>query len=549
MVNPIKTLTVAQAIVEIIKQEKIDYVFSVPGESYLPLLDALYDNKEIKLISARHEGGAAFMAEGYGKTMRKPGIVMATRGVGAANLSIGVHTAYQDSTPMVVFLGQVRSDFRGREGFQEVDFEQFFAPLTKWAVEINNPKRTFELVQKAFFIARSGRPGPVVVSLPEDILSMEVKEKIQPYVHRSKPSPSIDELSEIERILKRAKRPLILAGGGVKLAKAEEELIAFAEKYSLPVMSAFRRHDVFPNSHGLYAGHLGIGTDEKIIETVGKADVILAIGTRLSEVTTQDYALIHPDHHLIHIDISEETLHKVYTPDIAILSDAKEALHALKTLPLSREWKEWSKVAHQSYKKASKLPDKASQILNDHIIKMLLQELPTNSVITNDAGNFATWLHRYYIFQEKETYIGPTSGSMGYALPAAIGAKLANPSRKVIALAGDGGFMMTLQELETAVRYNIPVIAIVFNNEMYGTIRMHQEIHYPGKVIGTDLGKVSFKKIAEGLGAKGYYVETKEQFDEAFLTALEKNCVSVIEVKTEQEHISVNQTITTLRNK
>lgn len=542
-------MTVAAGIVEVLKKENIDYVFAVPGESYLPLLDALHDTEEIKLISARHEGGAAFMAEGYGKATGKPGVVMATRGVGAANLSIGVHTAYQDSTPMVVFLGQVRSDFRGREGFQEVNFEQFFAPMAKWVVEIDEPKRVPELIQKAFYIARTGRPGPVVVSLPEDVLPKRAEMSFSPYLMSAKPAPSRKEVSGVASLLIHAKRPLIIAGGGVKLARAEEELKQFAEAYSLPVMAAFRRHDVFPNDHSLYVGHLGMGIDEKIVQTVKEADLLIAIGTRLSEVTTQDYSLIEEHHQLIHIDISLETIHKVYPPTLGIVADAKEALFALKKVSIQPKWTDWVKARRLAFKKTSELPKEAVRNINEHIISSLKEMLPTDAIITNDAGNFATWLHTYYTFRKKGSYIGPTSGAMGYALPAAIGAKLTEQNRPVIALAGDGGFMMTVQELETAVRYNIPVLTIVFNNEMYGTIRMHQEMHFPHKVIGTDLGKVSFKALAESVGADGYYVETKEQFDAALKASLERNTVCVIEVKTGKEQISANKTITQIRNK
>ncbi|HLS35148.1 MAG TPA: thiamine pyrophosphate-dependent enzyme [Bacillota bacterium] len=545
--SEIQQVTVAEGIVEIIKQEEIDYVFSVPGESYLPLLDALYDTENITLISARHEGGAAFMAEGYGKASGKPGIVMATRGVGAANLSIGVHTAYQDSTPMVVFLGQVRSDFRGREGFQEVDFEQFFAPITKWTVEITDPSRTPELIKKAFYTARTGRPGPVVVSLPEDVLSVQIKIQFSSYVSRPKPAPAKKEVDHIETILEKAERPLMIAGGGIKAANAEGELITLSEKYLIPVMTSFRRHDVFPNDHPLYVGHLGMGTDKEVVKMAKEADVLIAIGTKLSEVTTQDYSLINQEHQLIHIDISAEVLHKTYTPTCSIVADAKEAILAMQQMQVEPHWEKWARQSRDVFEAASKLPK--NMLINEHVIATLQSSLSEDAIVTNDAGNFATWLHAYYIFREKKTYIGPTSGSMGYALPAALGAKVVHPDKQVIALAGDGGFMMTVQELETAVRYDIPVICIVFNNKMYGTIRMHQEMHYPERVIGTDLGNISFTKLAESLGATSYIADTKEDFDAALQSALEKDGVVVIEVPTDKENISVNKTITQIRGK
>ncbi len=331
-----KTMTAAQAIVECMKIEQVRDVFCVPGESYLPLLDALHDEESIRLISARHESGAAFMAEGYAKSKLKPGVVMATRGVGAANLSIGVHTAYQDSSPMVVFLGQVHSKFRGREGFQEVNLDRYFGHIAKWAVEVNDADRMPELVQRAFRIAQTGRPGPVVVSLPEDVLPTEAAMSFGPATVKPKPAPSQEETDRVEELLSKAEKPLIIAGGGVKSAQAEDALVTFAEDFHLPVIAAFRRHDVFPHDHPLYAGHLGLGTNPKILETVEEADLIIALGTRLSEVTTQDYKIITADKQLIHIDISVDTIGKVYSPDVGITADAGEAL---------KKFLEWNSIS------------------------------------------------------------------------------------------------------------------------------------------------------------------------------------------------------------
>lgn len=544
-----KNMTAAQAIVEILKTEGIRNVFCVPGESYLPLLDALHDEDDIRVIAARHEGGASFMAEGYAKSALIPGVVMATRGVGAANLSIGVHTAYQDSTPMVVFLGQVHSKFRGREGFQEVDLDRYFQHIAKWTVEVKDPERIPELVQRAFRIAQTGRPGPVVVSLPEDVLPEEAEMRFGPATVKPKPAPAMEEIHEVEKLLAASERPLIIAGGGVKSAQAEEALLAFAEQYQLPVMAAFRRHDVFPNDHPLYVGHLGLGTHTNILQTAAEADVILAIGTRLSEVTTQDYQLIAQEQSLIHIDISYDTIGQVYAPDAGIVADAREALLALTNMTLSGNWEKWVKKRHQAYQGASRLEVSHKDGINKHTMKVMSDLLPDDALFTNDAGNFAGWLHAFYRFNQEHTYVGPTSGAMGYGMPAALGAKLAFPEKPVIALSGDGGFMMTIQELETAVRYQIPVICIVYNNQMYGTIRMHQEVHYPEKVIGTDLGMVSFKDMAASVGADGYVADTPETFSEALEKSLEKNHPAVIEVLTDKEQISVSSTITQIRNR
>lgn len=544
-----RTMTAAEVIVEALKKEGIKHVFCVPGESYLPVLDALHDESSIQVISTRHEGGAAFMAEGYAKSTLKPGVVLATRGVGAANLSIGVHTAYQDSTPMIVLLGQVHSKFRGREGFQEIDLEQFFGPISKWAVEVRDPKRMPEMMDRAIRVSQSGRPGPVVISLPEDVLPIEKEMTFRGSFIRPKPAPSKYEVMNVERMLKRAKRPILIVGGGVKSSKAEAAIIDFAEKYHFPVLVAFRRHDAFPHHHPLFAGHLGLGKSKYIDQMIEEADTILALGTRLSEVTTKDYTLLKDHHTLIHVDIHDETIGKVYSPDIGIVADLSQALQAFSSIDIAPTWQEWVFQKRNAYQKASKLKLTETDIINKQVIATIQKILPNNALLTNDAGNFASWLHDFYQFTKPHTYVGPTSGAMGYGLPAAIGAKLAFPDKKVVTLAGDGGFMMTAQELETAVRYHIPVIALVFNNNMYGTIRMHQEMHYPEKVIGTDLGTVSFEKLAESVGAKGYTVKTIDEFDTAFTEALAGDCVSVIEIITEKEQISVTATIEEIRTK
>ncbi|WP_181348169.1 thiamine pyrophosphate-dependent enzyme [Thalassobacillus sp. CUG 92003] len=539
-------LTSAAAIVACIKLEKVTKVFCVPGESYLPVMDAIRDEPAIELISNRHEGGASFMAEGYAKASGRTGVVMATRGVGGSNLAIGVHTAYQDSTPMVVFLGQVHSQFRDREGFQEVDVPRFFDPIAKWTVEIHEPSRVPELVQRAFRIAQTGRPGPVVVSLPEDVLKKQADMTFGKPVVRPSPRPSQSEVAAIEKVLHTAKRPLIIAGGGVKSSGAEEALLQFAEKYTIPVMAAFRRHDVFPNHHPLYLGHLGLGTHANVLGSVQESDTVIAIGTRLSEVTTQDYSILSKDQALIHIDIDDQTLGTVFSPDVGVVADAAEGLTSLLSMTLPSTWADWAGERRREYE--ASLREKDGSLTAMHQMVTILQKrLPADAILTNDAGNFAGWLHTYYQFKQKHTYIGPTSGAMGYGMPAALGAKLALPSRTVVSLSGDGGFMMTMQELETAVRCNIPIISIVFNNRMYGTIRMHQEIHYPFKPIGTSLGKVPFSEMADQLGAAGYYVRSPDEFERAILEAL--NCTKpvVIEVESDPEQISPSSTIEQIR--
>lgn len=548
MKQTIRNTTAAKAIVHCLKREGISHVFCVPGESYLPLMDAIFDEPSLQLISARHEGGASFMAEGYAKASGKPGVVLATRGVGGANLAIGVHTARQDSTPMVVFLGQVHSHFRGREGFQEVDLDRFFQPIAKWTVEIREAERIPELVRRAFRVAKTGRPGPVVISLPENIFLQDIAEAVVSDVDVPRPAPSAEDVRSVQEILQRAKRPVVIAGGGVKLAKAEQQLRLFAEKYSIPVAAAFRRHDVFPNDHPLYVGHLGLGTPKSIMETVKQADVVIALGTRLSEVTTQDYRLLSPGQTLIHIDIDSDVLGRVYPPEISILADCKETLLKLLEIAVQPSWRDWAAARRKQYEQVSTLPAEKRN-LNEAIIASLQQHLPNNAIITNDAGNFAGWLHAFFQFTEEHTYIGPTSGAMGYGMPAAIGAKLAFPERVVVSLSGDGGFMMTMQELETAARYHIPIISIVFNNSMYGTIRMHQELHFPRRVIGTNLGHVSFAELAKCLNANGIRVETEDQFTRALIESFNETKPTVIEVMTDPNQISVTATIDELRKR
>jgi acetolactate synthase-1/2/3 large subunit len=514
-----KQMTGAQAVVECIRREGVDHVFCVPGESFLSVLDAIYETEEIKLVSARHEGGASFMAEGYAKATGKPGVCMATRGVGGANLSIGIHTAMQDSTPMVVFLGQVNSHFRMREGFQEVNQENFFAPIAKWAIEITDTDRIPELVQRAFRIAKTGRPGPVVVGLPADVIDAAADMEFGPSTTVSKPVPSNSEVADALDKISQAKHPIIIAGGGVIRSGAHESLIQFAETMSLPVLASFRRHDVFPNQHPHYLGHIGLGTHKSILETVKSADLVLAVGMRFSEIVTQGYSLFSSDQTIIHIDIDPNSIGKVYNPAMGIVADAGEALQALLTsasdyAPVNRKERvDWIAGRRDLYEGwiAAELHQN-EKINMKKVIADLQRITPADAIITNDAGNFSGWLHQFYQFEKPGTYIGPTNGAMGYGFPAAVGAKLAHPDRIVVSLSGDGGFMMTMQEFETAVRYQVPVIALVFNNNMYGTIRMHQEREYPERISGTILSNPNFAELAVLFGGHGEQIEAHEDF-------------------------------------
>lgn len=547
-------MTASKAIVEVMVREGVEKAFCVPGESYLSVLNELYQHPQIRLIAGRHEGGISFMAEGYAKTSGKVGVCLATRGPGATNLSIGLHTARQDSTPMVVFIGQVERAFRGREGFQEVDLAGYFSHLVKWAVEIDDAARIPELVHRAFHLARTGRPGPVVVSLPQDMLDEMTEMEFQAVEVYAQPRPDREAVRAALRLLQASNRPLVIAGGGVTSTRSASELVQLAERLHLPVAVSFRRFTAFPNQHPHYVGHLGINAPQYLIKLVLQADVVLALGTRFSQIMTQDYTLLNPDTHLIHVDISPDELNKVYRPAIGIVADVKQFLRDLlaELDGQSSETKSRASYvvsAHKLYEEYSRVR-KAYDIdyVNlEGVMHDLQTALPHDAIITSDAGNFFGWIAKYYRFREEETYVGPTSGAMGYGLPAAIGAKLAYPDRPVIAFAGDGGFMMTMQELETAVRNRIPIVAIVANNNMYGTIRMHQEIHFPGRVIATELGNPDFAEWMKGLGGHGERVEKNEDFLPALQRALRSCKPAVIELRINPQQVSVVKTIDELR--
>ncbi len=545
-------MTAAEAIVEVMKREGVEKAFCVPGESYLSVMDAMYDSN-IELISGRQEGGVSFMAEGYAKASGKVGVCLATRGPGATNLSIGLHTAYQDSTPVVAFIGQVESFFRDKEGFQEIDLADYFSHIVKWTVEIREPERVPELVHRAFHVARSGRPGPVVVSLPEDILDLVAEMNFSEATIYAKPRPAIEAVAKAKDLLQAAKRPIIIAGGGVTHTKSAAKLVSVAEKLNSPVATAFRRFDAFPNDHANYVGSLGLSTPSFLIEAIKEADVVLALGTRFSQVTSQDYSLLEGSTKLIHVDISEEELNKVYHPTLGIVSDVASFLDDLLAL-LKQGYDSNTEVDYVAELRAEYV-DFATpkQVSGDGVVDLegvmhdLNNVLSDDAILTSDAGNFFGWMYRFYSFKQEGTYVGPTSGAMGYGLPGAMGAKLAHPNRPVIAFAGDGGTMMTVQELETCVRYNIPVIFIVVNNNMYGTIRMHQERNFPNRVIATELSNPNFVELMTSLGGEGITVQENKDFIPALEQALQANKPCLIEVITDPEKITVTSTITQLR--
>jgi len=537
-----------QAIVEVMKKEGVKKIFGVPGESYLNVLDAIYEDSTLSFISARQEGGASFMAEAYAKTTGDVGVCTATRGPGATNLSVGLHTAFQDSTPIVALIGQVEKKFKDREAFQEVEFSSYFSHLCKWAVEISDAKRIPELLHRAFHVARSGRPGPVVVSLPEDMQDEIVLDNHYAPIRVNSNRPNKDSIKQVIKELNQAEHPVIIAGGGVILSEATSNLIQLSEKLNIPVSTAFRRFHAFPNTHSNYIGSLGLGARKGLLEYIQESDLVLALGTKFSQMTTDDYTLINNQSKLIHVDISPDSIGKVYKPCLSIVADVNEFLKDLneKIKPDSKNDKlKLLKEANKQYVDFStpkKIDDKKDGYADmKKVIQDLKAYLPDNAIITSYAGNFFSWISRYYRYGEDEIYLGPTSGAMGYGMPSAIGAKTAEPDKVVVSISGDGGFMMTVQEFETAVRYNIPIISLVINNNKYGTIRAHQENKFPERVIGTNLTNPNFAELAKNFGGYGIKVDDNELFLNALKESLDNDKPTLIEVAVNPKILSANK--------
>ncbi len=473
---------------------------------------------------------------------------------GATNLSIGLHTAYQDSTPVVAFIGQVERGHRGKEGFQEIDLAEYFSHIVKWTTELNDPSRVPELVHRAFQIARSGRPGPVLISLPQDVLSEVAEMQFSRLKVHAFPRPDKLAVKQAKELLLSAERPVIIAGGGITSRRASKELVEFAELLSIPVATAFRRFDAFPNNNKHYVGRLGFGVPNYLTDLIDGADVVLAIGTRFSQVTTQNYSLLNPSSKLIHIDISADELNKVYPCELGIVADSKsfldDFLAECRGDKLESGDRSYAQKAREQFEEwVTPKPKYTEKFVNlEGLLYDLKKYLVNDSTITTDAGNFFGWLSRYYEFNQENTHVGSTSGAMGYGLPAAIGAKLARPDKLAVSFSGDGGFMMTVQEIETAVRYQIPIISIVINNNIYGTIRMHQEIHFPNRIVGTELSNPDFSQLAELMGGHGELVESNDEFIPALERSIASNKPAVIEVRTNPENITVTKTITEIVN-
>jgi len=526
----------------------VEHVFCVPGESYLAALDAFHD-AQIALTVCRQEGGAAMMAEAHGKLTGRPGVCFVTRGPGATNAAAGVHVAMQDSTPMVLLVGQADRSVLGREAFQELDYRAVFGGLAKWATEVPDASRLPEVLSRAFHIATNGRPGPVVVALPEDVLTGITDVPDAPPYVISETAPHPADLLATERLLATAKRPLLIAGGSRWDAEAVDRLVAFAEHYDLPVAVTFRRQMLFPATHSNYAGDLSVGANPALAAYARSADVVLLLGSRLSEIASQNYTLLDvpaPRQKLIHVHPGAGELGRVYRPDVAINTSPRAFLEAASTLAGHRDADRAAAVAEARniYLRWSEKPTTVPGSFNlGEVFCQLRDELPPDTVLTNGAGNYASWLHRFYRFTRYGTQLAPTSGSMGYGLPAGVAAARIDPSRRVVVVAGDGCFMMTSQEFATAVQYDLPVVVVVVDNGMYGTIRMHQEREYPGRTSGTNLRNPDFAAMAVAFGGHGETVRDTETFMPAFRRAIASGKPAIIHCITDPQALTPGQSL------
>ncbi len=546
-------LSGGQLVVAALRAHRVDMIFSVAGESYLEVLDALYDAPEIHLVTCRQEGGAAFMAEAYGKLTGKPGVLLVTRGPGACNASIGIHTAFQDSTPMVVLVGQVARHQIDREAFQEVDFRKMFAPLAKWVAQIDMAERVPELINQAFQVATSGRPGPVVLALPEDMLrDHSAAAVVGPYraVHAH---PGAADLAELRRLLATAERPIMLVGGGGWNDRACHDITKFAEANQLPVCCSFRRQDIVDNRSPSFVGDLGTGASAALVARIKEVDLLLAVGARIGEITSQSYSLMgipDPGKVLIHVHPGAEELGRVFRPTLPIQSGMSEfaaAAAALDLVPAPR-WSDWRAAVRSEYE-AGLVPSSAAGAALDvgKLMTWLRDRLPDDAIVTSDAGNFSGWPNRFLQYRRPGRQLGPTSGAMGYGVPAAIAAKLVHPDRLVVGFCGDGGFMMTGQEIATSMLEGVGPIILVFNNAMYGTIRMHQERRFPGRVVGTALKNPDFLGLARAYGVFGASVSRTEEFAPAFEEAAARKEAAIIELKMDPEMITTRTTLSEIR--
>jgi acetolactate synthase-1/2/3 large subunit len=525
-----------------------DTAFCVPGESYIALLDGLYESP-IRLITCRHEAGAANMADAYGKLTGRPGICIVTRGPGATHASVGVHTAFQDSTPLILLVGQVASDQEEREAFQEIDYRRMFGQMAKWVAQIDRIDRIPELIARAFATACSGRPGPVVLALPEDMLASASDASDALRFNAAQAHPGAEQLERLEALLRGAERPLAIIGGATWTSATSEAMREFFEANELPAGAAFRRQDALDNDSPSYVGDVGIGINPKLAARVREADLLLVVGPRLGEMTTSGYTLLEPPtpaQTLVHVHPGAEELGRVYRAELPILSGMEQFSSAVRDLRVEPRWREWTAAARAEYEDWQRHdPMPGTLDLGDCIAHM--RERVPDAIVTNGAGNFTVWVHRFWRWHRYGTQLAPTSGAMGYGVPAAVAAKAVSPDSTVVCFAGDGDFLMSGQELATAVQYELPMIVIVVNNGMYGTIRMHQERQFPGRVVGTDLVNPDFAAYARAFGAHGETVTETADFPDAFERALAAGTPAVLELRIDAEAINPRTTLSAIR--
>ena len=556
MKSDLKTRHGGRILADALAGHGVRAAFGVPGESFLPVLDGMHDLKDkLRFVICRQEGGASYMADAWAKLTGEPGVLFVTRGPGATNGAVGMHTAFQDSTPVVMFVGQVGNDFVEREAFQEVDFRRMYGPLTKWVAQIDRVERIPEYVSHAFHTATSGRPGPVLLALPEDMLFSDAAVADAPHFRTARAAPSPADMQELERLLSGAKRPFVLIGGGGWTKQAVDGLRAWAEAAGIPVGCGFRCQDYFDNRHPNYAGDIGIGLNPKLAQRVKDADVLLAIGERLGEMTTSAYTLVEspvPRQTLIHVQSGAEELGRVYRAALPINSNYEEFILALSAVRIKREeWQGRTRDAHADYLAWNKPVSMPGALHYGEVIAWLSQNLPEDAIVTNGAGNFASWLHRHFQYRGWQcgwrSQLAPANGSMGYSVPAAVAAKIAAPGRTVVAIAGDGEFLMNGQEFATAMQYRAPIIVLVVNNGMYGTIRMHQEREYPGRISGTELANPDFAAYARAFGGHGETVERTADFAPAFQRAVASGKPAILELRIDPEAITPSATLSGLR--
>jgi acetolactate synthase I/II/III large subunit len=554
MHKPTPSRTAATALVEQLLINGVKHVFCVPGESFLPVLDALRDSG-IAITVCRHEGGAAMMAEAIGKVTGRPGICFVTRGPGATNASAGIHIAQQDSTPMIMFVGQVDSSVREREAFQELDYRAVFGSMTKWTVEVDHADRITEFVSRAFYTASSGRPGPVVVALPKDMLNERVSVANAPAFEPVETSPGDEEMVKLGELLAESKNPLFVLGGSRWSEAARRQIHDFAERTGLPIATSYRRSTLFDPLHPLYAGDLGLGPNPKLIARAKAADLLVLVGGRLGEIPSQGYTLVSspsPQTKLVHIHPGAEEIGRVYRPHLAIHASPSRFVAALGRLTVTTKpaWRESAKSAHDDFLAwtGTATPQPGDVNLGEIMI-WLRDHVPTDTILCNGAGNYASWIHRFYRFREYMTHVAPTSASMGYGMPAAIAMQRLHPERLVLSVNGDGDFLMSGQEFAIAVQYRLPIIVVICDNGMYGTIRMHQEREFPGRVTATELHNPDFDAYARAFGGFGAVVNKTSDFPAAFQAARESGLPSIIHLKIDSDAILPAATLSGIRER